>query len=63
MASDVRAALEAIAAGRSTRAGTNVLAPALIQDNADAFRAWAVFASAKAGEPLAAPTETLTPLP
>lgn len=69
MAPDLRSALEAVAAGRTLTnqaAAANIVDPALLKAHQPAFRAWNSFARASRagkGEPLAAPSEILTPLP
>ncbi len=67
---DIRATLEAIAAGKDPRLSEllakNIVDPLLVKGRQKEFRAWERFAASgkrDGGEPLAAPSEVLTPLP
>lgn len=62
---DIRAELEAIAAGKATgiKPGEALINEALVEKHGADFAAWKRFSEPRAGEPLAAPAELLTPLP
>ena len=59
---NLRARLEAIAAGKKRSDRADVLQPGEIEKHEAAFGAWQRF-SQIGGEPLAAPSELLPPLP
>jgi len=64
MRRDVRAELEALAAGKGrTVAGTKIVDPAIVEKEQASFVAWANFATPTDGEPITAPQALLTPLP
>jgi hypothetical protein len=61
---DVRAALEAVAAGKAPiKSGAKIIDPQLVKATQKDFVAWDVFATPNDGEPISAPQELLTPLP
>lgn len=63
MKPDLRARIEAIAAGTARSDGQNgMLDPAFLEEHGAAFMAWGHFIEMR-GEPLNAPAELLTPLP
>ena len=60
---DLRARLEAIAAGKKPSAkGAETLQPGFVEEHQAAFSGWERFCRI-AGEPLPAPSEILAPLP
>lgn len=62
--SDVRAELEATAAGnKPAQSGPAVLDEAAARKHQREFQAWHAFSTPHTGERLAAPAELLTPLP
>ena len=62
-ATDFRPTLEAMAKGKHVQDGPSIDVEA-VKSHAKAFQAWAKFAdSRRAGEPMAAPSELLGPLP
>lgn len=64
MKRDVRAALEAIAAGKPSKEAERLaLDPVVVKKHQRDFLAWDRFATPLDGEPLAAPAEILAPLP
>ncbi len=61
---DVRAKLEALAAGKGeTPKGVALINEAIASDRQVDFQAWLRFTRPRDGEPLSAPAELLTPLP
>jgi hypothetical protein len=61
---DVRAALEAVAAGKApVKTSAKIVDPAFVKANQKDFVAWDMFATPNDGEAISAPQDLLTPLP